>query len=77
MAGDMLFYILPRLSRVPYKPEPRNVKPVDKEARFRPLNDEEKQLSAKVNHKQKIVEEDDSPGLYKDKDGQKHFDDYV
>lgn len=77
MAGDLLFYILPRLRNLAYKPEPRNVKPVDKEARFRPLNDEEKQLSAKVNHSKKLIDDKEGPGLYKDKDGRKHFDDFV
>lgn len=78
MAGDLLFYILPRLRNLAYKPEPRNVKPVDKEASFRPLNDEEQVLSAKVNNSKKLIDdEQDGPGIYKDKEGRKHFDDFV
>ncbi|BDX05768.1 hypothetical protein [Planctobacterium marinum] len=78
MAGDLLFYILPRLGKVPYKPEPRNVKPVDKEASFRPLNDEEQVLSARVNNSKKLIDDEhEGRGLYKDKEGHKHFDDFV
>ena len=79
MAGDLLFYILPRLGKVPYKPEPRNVRPVDKDAKFRPLNDEEKELEYMQEQTRVVpIEQDDHPhGLYKDAQGNKHFDDFV
>ena len=45
MFTDLMVYIVKKRSaKVPYKQEPRNVRPVSKDAKFRPLNDEEKQL---------------------------------
>lgn len=76
MDAVIISYILPRLGKVPIKPEVRNVKPVEKDAKFRPLNDEEAQLQ--LIRGEKPHPRDQHPhGLYKDAEGKQHFDDFV
>lgn len=76
MFTDLMVYIVKRSAKVPYKQEPRNVRPVSKDAKFRPLNDEEKQLQL-LKGKKEIRQLDHPFGLYKDSEGNKHFDDFV
>lgn len=76
MFTDLMVYIVQRSVKVPFKPVVRNVKPVSKDAKFRPLNDEEKQLQL-IRGNNKIEQLDHPHGLYKDKEGNKHFDDFV
>lgn len=77
MDAVIISYILPRLGKVPIKPEQRNVKPVAKDASFRPLNDEEAQLQLIRGEKSRPQEQKPPHGLYKDAEGKKHFDDFV
>lgn len=46
MSNDLLFSVLPREGKTPIESEELRVKQVEKEARLRRLNDEEKELNA-------------------------------
>lgn len=62
---------------MPYRAEPRNVRPVGKDAKFRPLNDEEKQLQLIRGKKRKNDKSSHPHGLFQDAQGNTHFDDFV
>ena len=79
MAGDLLFYILPRLGKVPFRPEKRRVVAVSKDAVMKPVIEEEQQVLPNIKQIQNIKEQEDNKhhGIYKDEKGHKHFDDFV
>ena len=79
MAGDLLFYILPRLGKVPFKPEARRVVAVSKDAIMKPLNEEDPHFLSVSKRAQARENEKDQEhhGIYRDEKGQKHFDDFA